>query len=303
MKKIFYLSLLSIVIGYLTFSCKKNSSNLNGSSTATSKFGNNPTASSSLNNSAGGVYKGTVVGSTGYFYLNIRNGGSNSVYALLNFDEVSDSLICPALNNWDPSGHTNISNAIFTSAKGTQDSIIFSVNADGSNPNINIIIPGHNTGAFVAKENSDTLVRVYQGMGYDTLVYGSFAYPCNSNSNVHVGDPNAVTRHYFNVVIKGNVLTCVVSSSYKFSADFKDSCYNDTPQIVSFNLTSADGYDGPILCGDPNCPTGQYNSPLHLVVTDEGITGTKNDPIDTNLVSPACGSDRYHMNIICTRVH
>lgn len=191
--------LLSFIlsVAVLLSSCKKeedkkdnNNNNNNGGLT------NNPTAVAANDNNAGGVYKAIVTGSSGYALIYFKNG-NGLVYALLNFDGNHDSLICPALNGYTLPG-ADITNAIFTSAMGTQDSIIFSVKGNGTDPSIVVKIPGHETSSSILKETSKQEVKIYSGTAYDTLVKGF--YWCGSSQVTTLG---SVRQSNITILVQG----------------------------------------------------------------------------------------------------
>jgi hypothetical protein len=194
----FLFSVLTVVI--LFSSCKKEDDKKNDNNNTTG-ITNNPVAVSENDNNAGGVYKAIVTGSSGYALIYFKNG-NGLVYALLNFDGNHDSLICPALNGYTLPG-ADITNAIFTSALGTQDSIIFSVKGNGTNPSISIRIPGHTTSSSILKETSKQEVKIYSGNGYDTLVKGY--YDCGSSKVTTIG-----SVRMFNITILVQGSTAVI---------------------------------------------------------------------------------------------
>jgi hypothetical protein len=119
-------------------------------------FFNAPAAQASNDNKSGGIYKGTLTGSSGSFYLNLQNG-VNKMYAI--FDGVKDTLS----TSTSISSGSAVNQAIFTGRTGM--TLTFSVAADGSNATVNAFaIPGHPYAeAFVFKETSSQEVRVYEG--------------------------------------------------------------------------------------------------------------------------------------------
>jgi hypothetical protein len=147
--------------------CQKGSSNHNnGNNTG---LATQPTAMATYDNQSGGVYKGTLSGSSGYFEINLQGTAPYLLYQWTNPAGNKDSLSTTSLANWS-SGQA-IVRAVFTAPDGSL--FWFSVNADGSSPSIDsVYIPGH-TGpvyAAVGKEFSNSLLEVYQGSA--TLVSG-----------------------------------------------------------------------------------------------------------------------------------
>jgi hypothetical protein len=143
---------------FITHSCSKSSHNSN----TNNQLATQATAQASFDNQSGGVYKGELTGSSGYFEVNLQAGRPFIIYQWTNPAGSIDSLFTTSLNNWQ-SGQA-ISKAVFTAADGSV--IWFSVNANGASPSLDsIYIPSH-TGpvyASVVKELSGSLVKVYQG--------------------------------------------------------------------------------------------------------------------------------------------
>ncbi|RYY34422.1 MAG: hypothetical protein EOP46_13460, partial [Sphingobacteriaceae bacterium] len=109
----------------------------------------------SNDNKSGGIYKATLVGSTGSVKL-VLQGEMKSAY--ITFDNTTMVLPTTDLENWT-SGQP-ISNATF----GNGDwKIVFSVNGDGTNPRMDVTIPNHNVLVIVFKETTQNSVTTYEG--------------------------------------------------------------------------------------------------------------------------------------------
>lgn len=120
-----------------------------------------PEAKEQYNQSSGGVYKGVIVGSSGTIALYLFNTGTE-VKALVAFDGKNAVLSTTALSSWTPG--QAISNALFTgTVNGQQVQALFSVDANGQNPQVQVQIPGHNVVVAVYKETSTTLIKNYEG--------------------------------------------------------------------------------------------------------------------------------------------
>src|SRR5688572_26069303 len=150
MKRVLLSATLLLLV--FLFSCSKNNETSNPSTS------NNSQAKAAYDNNSFGVYKGVTVGSTGIVKLVINNG-DNLVRAYITIDEhTKDTLTSTA-------SFTNgqaITNASFI---GRISTMMFSVNANGSHPNIlNITIQGHsNVIGLILKETSTQVVRCYEG--------------------------------------------------------------------------------------------------------------------------------------------
>lgn len=141
-------------------SCQK--SNHSGNNNNNGGLATQPTAQAGFDNQSGGVYKGTLTGSSGYFEVNLQETKPFIIYQWMTPQGNIDSLFTTSLGSWS-SGQA-ITKAVFTATDGSL--FWFSVNGDGSSPSIDsVYITGH-TGpvyASIAKELSTSLLKVYQG--------------------------------------------------------------------------------------------------------------------------------------------
>ena len=154
---------VTFVLILVNNSCKKSSRN-DANNSPNNAFAATPTAQASYDNQSGGVYKGTLTGSSGYFEVNLQAAKPYLIYQWTNPGSNIDSLFANSLGSWH-SGQT-LSKAVF---KGRDGSFFwFSVRGDGSNPVVDsVYIPSHNGRVYaaIAKELSNSLIRIYQGTG------------------------------------------------------------------------------------------------------------------------------------------
>lgn len=149
------MKLTGIMLFLVLFSCSKENSSPNND------VENTVSADASLDNSSAGVYKGIIVGSMGHFKLSIKNGNT-TISCKLKFDNVSVTLVNSSLENWQPG--QSISGAVFTGTlNGQTITLVFSCNADGTDPFVTISIPNHTTVVEVFKEKSSDQVKCYEG--------------------------------------------------------------------------------------------------------------------------------------------
>lgn len=131
------------------------------SDSPSSQVENTPSAVASTNNSSAGVYKGVLVGSSGYFKISIKNG-TDTVYCELNFDGKTATLSSTYFADWTPGDP--IDNAVFSGTwNGQSVSLTFSCDADGTNRDLSVSIPGHTVAVSMYKETSTNLVKCYEG--------------------------------------------------------------------------------------------------------------------------------------------
>ncbi|HTJ13542.1 MAG TPA: hypothetical protein VL547_16015 [Dinghuibacter sp.] len=142
-------------------SCQKSSSSkTNGNSGLSTQ----PAAAASYDHQSGGVYKGSLTGSSGYFEVNLQVARPFLIYQWTTPQGNIDSLFTTSLSNWT-SGQA-IVKAVFTGSDGSV--FWFSVNADGSNPSIDsVYVPSHQGPVYasIGKETSAGLLTVFQGTG------------------------------------------------------------------------------------------------------------------------------------------
>lgn len=276
--RVFYLLVLLVSIVIIWSACKKDENKDNNTTTTTPTLTNNPTAKADFDNNAGGIYKGIVTGSAGYVYIYFKNT-SALVYAILDFDGTHDSLVCTALNSYTLPGTTDITNAMFLSALGKQDTILFSVKADGSNPSMTVKIPGHSTSSSIRKETSKEELRIYKGDIFDTLVQGY--YTCGSTNITTIG---SVRQSNMTVMVQGTTATLLPSKHLPPCTS------SNTPNAFVVQVNN-----GVIELDE----VGPPKKKIKFTVTDAAVTGTATciPPIDMG------GEiDAYNSYITATRV-
>lgn len=123
-----------------------------------------PTASEAnpaFDASSAGVYKGVIVGSTGTIALYLYNSGT-VVNALVVFDGKSGTLTTTDLSGWAPG--QAVTDALFTGViDGKTVEAKFTVEANGANPRVELLIPGHTVVVGLYKETSANLIKNYEG--------------------------------------------------------------------------------------------------------------------------------------------
>lgn len=157
MKKIL-LALLAGSMLYVT-GCKKSDDSSSSSYTCAACT-STPDAKAAYDNSSKGVYKGTVVGSTGTIKFDIGNHDS-TITATMIIDGTTVTLTASV--SWT-SGVSYVSDFTGTMG-GSPVTIHFSVGADGSNPIVTSAdIPGHPGAVLaIAKETSTNLLKCFEG--------------------------------------------------------------------------------------------------------------------------------------------
>lgn len=184
---------LLLVAGFV--SCEKDDNNTNNTNTPTNTTPepykcatcvSTPEAKSDYDASSAGVYKGVLVGSSGTIALYLYNSGTE-VKALVSFDGQNATLTSQSLSSWTPG--QPISNAIFTGTiNGQSITAVFSVAANGQNPQVQVNIPGHTVHVALYKETSTALVKNYEG--------------------TYIGDDNGT----FNMTLHGTEYSIVITS-------------------------------------------------------------------------------------------
>jgi hypothetical protein len=128
-----------------------------------------PEATAAEDNKSGGVYKGVLLGSTGFLKI-ILQGGKKSVVITMDGVIKTLDLVSFSPTNW-VSGQA-ITNAVF--AKDGWK-VTFSIAADGKNPTVVVEITGHNKiTVTVSKEASGSQVKSFEGsIKYEGITFNS----------------------------------------------------------------------------------------------------------------------------------
>lgn len=154
MKQVKQITLAAIAAITLMVGCKKDDS-----SSSNSNFSNTPEAKVENDNKSGGIYKGALQGSIGYFKITLQGG---TLSALLSIDNVTKTLNADSI----PTGW--VSGQPLQNAKFSKDGWVmyFSVDSAGNNPSVNFSVSGHpNISYIIFKENSSQVVKCYTGTG------------------------------------------------------------------------------------------------------------------------------------------
>ena len=182
---------------------------------------NTPSAKVADDAKASGVYKGTLVGSSGSFKLVIV---ADEIIGYLTVDDAQYILTTDSIKASDLSGA--IVNALFTDAAG-KVKLWFSVNADGGDPKVTAIIEGHpDVQIVVMKETSDQAIRVFEGFLYTTDT--SFLVQTKAAFNVVLGE-DTISRVVYKVVEEYPV---VQGAQHDRPADWQGDTYY---HVLNFN--------------------------------------------------------------------
>ncbi len=187
-----FIPISAALVGIAALLCISNSCS-KSSDSSTPGSGSNPssgtTAQAAYDNQSGGIYKGTLTGSSGYFVVNLQTSKPYVIYQWTDPASAIDSLPATSLSNWQ-SGQA-LSKALFTGASGTK--FWFSVGVNGSNPVVDsVYFPNHSGPVYVtiAKETSTNLIKIYQGTG--TPVSSNGGKCVNGIINIWTGGGMAV---------------------------------------------------------------------------------------------------------------
>jgi hypothetical protein len=154
MKLLFAGLLAAAALGTTIVSCSKNDT----AADSTTPLVTTPEASAAENGKSGGVYKGVLIGSTGYVKIMFQGGKKMVTVTMDGVTKTLDSV------SFTPATWT--SGQAITSAVFAKDGwkVTFSVGADGKNPNVTVEITGHSKIAVtVSKEVSDSQVKSFEG--------------------------------------------------------------------------------------------------------------------------------------------
>lgn len=181
---------------------------------------------------SGGIYKGTLVGSSGIFIINFQG---DTIFSELTFDGITKKGTTSSLNSWK-TGEA-ISNAIFLFGDWQ---LIFSVNADGSNPQVAITIPNHTIEAMVVKETSSKLLDVYEGT-YSGDANGIFNFTIQNSNISGISKSN---DGYGNSSISGTVSNSFVSGNLSNGAVIKGSLNGTNSSGTWYQIVGQDTVKG-----------------------------------------------------------
>lgn len=165
MKKLFPFIAVGVMIASIAFVACKKSDDDNKEEDKTPAYtcatcNATPEAKAEYNASSKGIYKGTVVGSSGTIKFDVANNGS-TINAMMVIDGSTVNLTSSV--TWTD-GQPYV--APFTGTlNGQAVSITFSVQPNGGSPEITSSnIPGHANASFtLAKETSTALIEVFEG--------------------------------------------------------------------------------------------------------------------------------------------
>jgi hypothetical protein len=151
-----------------------------------------PDALAANDASSAGVYKGALLGSSGTINIILLNGGTTNT-ALVSFDGGTATLTTQDLSQW--TAGQPIYNALFSGVTNTGDSVAayFSVDANGQNPTVQVLIPGHTVVVDVYKELSTSLVKAFEGT-YTGDNQGGFNVILQGNDYIILSDGAQLTE-------------------------------------------------------------------------------------------------------------
>ena len=181
---------------------------------ATSAFTSHPDALAAENLKSGGIYKGVLVGSSGFLVVVLQSGKKE---IRVTVDGESRTLATDGLTSW-VSG-TLIKPTVFTSGDW---SVSFSVGPEGQSPSISLNIAGHaGAEAVILKELSTDQVRIYEG-SYSGSETGTWNFvvqgPVLSGVSRNTSDSSTTT--FYGLVSEGKItLEPPITGSGTFSVD------------------------------------------------------------------------------------
>lgn len=141
----------------LFFACKKPSNSDTDATKHPPGVATSPETKPQYDNTSFGVYKGVVIGSSGFVIIRVNNG-DNTIKGFLTIDALKDTLsTTQTLTAGQPIRNLPLTGRIST--------MTLSANADGSDAEIkNLTIAGHpNAEALIFHENSTQQVLMYEG--------------------------------------------------------------------------------------------------------------------------------------------
>lgn len=166
-----------------------------------------PEANATYDNNSGGIYKGTIIGSSGTIKFNVANDGS-TVSAVMVLDGQTINLTSNV--TW-VNGQAFLGD--FTGTMGGQPvSITFSVDISGANPTVTAAnIPGHPNAVFeVYKETSNSQVVCFEGTftGSSSGVFNMVLSTTLKGWKVVARENGKTSVSRFTGTLNGNAMTC-----------------------------------------------------------------------------------------------
>ena len=159
-----------------------------------------PEAQSADDSKSGGVYKGTIVGSSGVLKIVLQKGVKE---IQMTISGVSKTLTTTSLDTWT-SGEI-IRNALFTKDDWQ---VMFNVGAAGIGASVTMTIPGHASAeAILTKETSKAIVRVFEGT-YTGSESGSWNFVIQGGALSGISrSTGGLTTTSFVGLVNGTVIT------------------------------------------------------------------------------------------------
>jgi len=158
-----YLFTLTLILMTMLNACKKDddTNTENNKPSGCTTCITTSEALAAYDSSSAGVYKAVLAGSSGYITFYVMNG-NNEIKASLLFDGQAATLTSTQLSGWQPG--QAIDSAEFTGTLSSQTvKAYLTVAANGLNPKITVIYPGHNISVAIRKEVSTRIVHIYEG--------------------------------------------------------------------------------------------------------------------------------------------
>ncbi|MBC7650723.1 MAG: hypothetical protein H7101_03130 [Deinococcales bacterium] len=184
MKKLLFNIFALTTISIILMCCQKNDEPVAPNYTCVT-CKNTPTALAANDASNKGIYKGTVIGSTGTIQFDLSNNGTTITAVMV----INGTTVNLTSNVSVVAGQTYV--APFTGTlNGQAVSITFSVSAVGQNPVVTTSsIPGHPNSSFnILKETSTSLIECFEGT-YSTTKpeAGTFNLILSRSLKIHNG--------------------------------------------------------------------------------------------------------------------
>lgn len=246
-----------------------------------SKSKDTQASKNSTGSSEGLLYRGALVGSTGYIDLHLIGSllnGSNPSYILVNYADssktpvyaIKDSLTTSSLNGWQPGNA--LSNAKFSGTSGIVVTLV-SIDADGMNPVTTMQVPNDPyVKSFIVKETvSNTPLLVFIGKAVPTSGSGSgcgcYTKTINFVINpAYAGSQNAAANAIY---IDSNSHLAGFLNAQILSAD-----PNTLTQIINNNDTTGlhvnNGPGGP----NSNNGSGPVSGSIHISADGNSLSGS-----------------------------
>lgn len=216
---------------------------------AYSYFAAEPEAKQEDDNKNTGIYKGTLIGSTGHYKIIIKSAGSNDIKLEILYTNESGALsgVINGIEVQDAGGYIYTFNG---NLSGKNINFIIRILNDGTidEDNSHLTITGNEILIKTIKEESDVLVRVFEGKFYENdgseiCTWNCIIYGDNNNGTVNGIWKYIAPKEGYGYVTGTLESNCIINSTIlKYNEDTgsldPNGNFNSGPKVINSNNIS-----------------------------------------------------------------